>query len=65
MEINLPKNHHHKIRVEEAIISCKKCMKKCKKTTCLKWTYGQIYRVATFSTLYISVSGIIIPSLNV
>ena len=32
-----------------------------------KWTYGQIghnYRVATFSTLYLTVSGIIITSLK-
>ena len=40
---------------------------KCKKSTCLIWTYGHFdnnYRVATLSTLSLTVSGIIIPSLK-
>ena len=42
-----------------AIISCKNIQK----STCIKWTYGllgQDYRVALLSTLYITVSVIII-----
>ena len=38
-----------------------------KKLTCLKWTYGlfdQNYGVAMLYTLYLTVSGIIIPNLR-
>jgi hypothetical protein len=42
-------------------------VKKVKKSTCLKWTYGHSgsdYRVATLSKSYITTTGIIIQSLK-
>ncbi len=67
IKINHPKNHNSKINDHKAIISNNKCMSKCQKSTCLKWTnerFGHDYRVATVSTLHLSVSGIITPTLS-
>ncbi len=50
-----------------AIISCKKGYKISKNYDALNWTYrlfGHNYRVATHSTIFLTVSGIVLSSLK-
>ncbi len=57
MRLNRSKNHHLEIISYQNV----------KKVTCLKSTYGLLgkdYRVAKLSKLYLTVSGIISPSLK-
>ncbi len=53
--------------MHKTVISCKKECKISKTKYILNWTYGLFghnYRVFTLSTLYLTVSGIIIPILK-